>query len=193
MGDWGGRWRSGCAYARWIAIGRSRRIGWLCIANNPRAFLRHPPRKACTSRLRQPPPTVCPDGSRAFRATQVCTTTRGACQQRSGTGAALVPACQSATSCGQTDATLNGGLRAPRDCRKADSGDGFGPDARSRSGSDSSVVAAVLIELSGGEGVVRCDDGEIVLTHDVRLEWRQLLQPHDSYWWRMLASAGIIV
>jgi len=70
---------------------------------------------------------------------------------------------------------------------------GFGPDAPSRSGSDSSVVAAVLIELSGGEGVVRCDDGEIVLTHDVRLEWGQLLQPHDSYWWRMSASAGIIV
>jgi hypothetical protein len=52
-------------------------------------------------------------------------------------------------------------------------------------------VAAVLIELSGGEGVVRCDDGEIVLTHDVRLEWGQLLQPHDSYWWRMLASACV--
>ena len=68
-----------------------------------------------------------------------------------------------------------------------------GPDARSRSGSDCSVVTAVLIELSGGEGVVRSDDGEIVLTHDVRLEWGQLLQPHDSYWWRILASAGIIV
>ena len=54
-------------------------------------------------------------------------------------------------------------------------------------------MAAVLIELSGGEGVVRCDDGEIVLMHEVRLEWGQLLQPHDSYWWRMLASAGIIV
>ena len=34
MGDWGGRWRSGCAYAKWIAIGRSRRIGWLYVANN---------------------------------------------------------------------------------------------------------------------------------------------------------------
>jgi hypothetical protein len=54
-------------------------------------------------------------------------------------------------------------------------------------------VAAVLIELSGGEGIVRFDDGEIVLTHDVRLERGQPLQPHDSYWWRMLASAGIIV
>ena len=31
-------------------------------------FVRQPPRKACTSRLRQPPPTVCPDGSRASRA-----------------------------------------------------------------------------------------------------------------------------
>jgi hypothetical protein len=53
-------------------------------------------------------------------------------------------------------------------------------------------VAAVLIELSGGEGVVRCEDGKIVLAHDVSLEWGQLLQPHDSYWWRMLASVGII-
>ena len=88
---------------------------------------------------------------------------------------------------------MNGGLRDPRHRRKADSWDGFGPNAPSRSGSDGSVVAAVLIELSGGGGVVRCDDGEIVLTHDVRLEWGQLLQPHDSYWWRMLASAGIIV
>jgi hypothetical protein len=40
--------------------------------------------------------------------------TRAACQQRSGTDAALVPACQAATACGQTDATQNGGLRAPR-------------------------------------------------------------------------------
>jgi hypothetical protein len=30
------------------------------------------------------------------------------------------------------------------------------------------VVATILIELSGGEGVVRRDDGEIVVTHDVR-------------------------
>ena len=36
MGDWGGRWRSGCAYAKWMAIGRSRR----CVANNQRVIAR---------------------------------------------------------------------------------------------------------------------------------------------------------
>jgi hypothetical protein len=38
-----------------------------------------------------------------------------------------------------------------------------------------------LIELPGGEGIVRRDDGEIVLTHDVTLDWGQPLQPHDRY------------
>jgi hypothetical protein len=38
MGDWGGRWRSGGAYAKWIAIGRSGRISWLCVANNRERF-----------------------------------------------------------------------------------------------------------------------------------------------------------
>jgi hypothetical protein len=42
-------------------------------------------------------------------------------------------------------------------------------------------VATVLIELPGGEGIVRGDDGEIVLTHDVTLDWGQPLQPHDRY------------
>jgi hypothetical protein len=42
-------------------------------------------------------------------------------------------------------------------------------------------VATVLIELPGGEGVVRRDDGEIVLTHDVTLDWGQPLQPWDRY------------
>jgi hypothetical protein len=42
-------------------------------------------------------------------------------------------------------------------------------------------VAAVLIELPGGEGIVRRDDGEIVLTHDVTLDWGQPLQPWDRY------------
>jgi hypothetical protein len=42
-------------------------------------------------------------------------------------------------------------------------------------------VATVLIELPGGEGIVRRDDGEIVLTHDVTLDWGQPLQPHDRY------------
>jgi hypothetical protein len=42
-------------------------------------------------------------------------------------------------------------------------------------------VATVLIELSGGEGIVRRDDGEIVLTHDVTLDWGQVLQPFDAY------------
>ena len=43
------------------------------------------------------------------------------------------------------------------------------------------VVATVLIELPGGEGIVRRDDGEIVLSHDVTLDWGQPLQPHDRY------------
>jgi len=38
-----------------------------------------------------------------------------------------------------------------------------------------------LIELPGGEGIVRCDDGEIVLAHDVTLDWGQPLQPYDRY------------
>jgi hypothetical protein len=42
-------------------------------------------------------------------------------------------------------------------------------------------VATVLIELPGGEGIVRRDDGEIVLSHDVTLDWGQPLQPHDRY------------
>ena len=43
------------------------------------------------------------------------------------------------------------------------------------------VVASVLIELPGGEGIVRCDDGEIVLTHDVTLDRGRPLQPYDRY------------
>ncbi|HUO71626.1 MAG TPA: hypothetical protein VMU39_12695 [Solirubrobacteraceae bacterium] len=42
-------------------------------------------------------------------------------------------------------------------------------------------MATVLIELPGGEGIVRRDDGEIVLTHDVTLDWGQSLEPHDTY------------
>ena len=42
-------------------------------------------------------------------------------------------------------------------------------------------MATVLIELPGGEGIVRRDDDEIVLTHDVTMEWGQPLQPHDRY------------
>jgi hypothetical protein len=38
-----------------------------------------------------------------------------------------------------------------------------------------------LIELPGGEGIVRRDDGEIALTHDVTLDWGQPLQPWDRY------------
>ncbi|HTY96656.1 MAG TPA: hypothetical protein VMB91_06405, partial [Solirubrobacteraceae bacterium] len=38
-----------------------------------------------------------------------------------------------------------------------------------------------MIELPGGEGIVRRDDDEIVLTHDVTMEWGQPLQPHDRY------------
>ncbi len=42
-------------------------------------------------------------------------------------------------------------------------------------------MATVLIELPGGEGVIRSDDGEVVLTHDVTLDWGQPLQPWDRY------------
>jgi hypothetical protein len=42
-------------------------------------------------------------------------------------------------------------------------------------------VATVLIRLPGGEGIVRRDDGEIVLTHDVTLDWGQPVQPWDRY------------
>jgi len=42
-------------------------------------------------------------------------------------------------------------------------------------------VATVLIELPGGEGIVRRDDGEVVLTYDVTLGWGQPLQPWDRY------------
>ena len=43
------------------------------------------------------------------------------------------------------------------------------------------VMAIVLVELPGGEGIVRRDDGEIVLTHDVTLDGGQPLQPGDRY------------
>ena len=43
------------------------------------------------------------------------------------------------------------------------------------------VVATVVIELPGGEGVIRGDDGEIELTHDVTLDRGQPLQPWDRY------------
>ncbi len=42
-------------------------------------------------------------------------------------------------------------------------------------------MALVLIELAGGEGIVRQEDGEIALTHDVSLESGQPLQPWDRY------------
>jgi hypothetical protein len=42
-------------------------------------------------------------------------------------------------------------------------------------------MPTVLIELPGGEGIVRGDDGEIMLTHDVTLDWGQPLQPSDRY------------
>ena len=48
-------------------------------------------------------------------------------------------------------------------------------------GSHNEVMATVLIELPGGEGIVRRDDGEIVLAHDVTLDSGQPLQPWDRY------------
>lgn len=44
-----------------------------------------------------------------------------------------------------------------------------------------SRMATVLVRLPGGEGIIRQDDGEIALTHDVTLERGQLLQPRDNY------------
>ncbi len=38
-----------------------------------------------------------------------------------------------------------------------------------------------MIELPGGEGIIRRDDGEIELTHDVTLDRGQPLQPWDRY------------
>ena len=42
-------------------------------------------------------------------------------------------------------------------------------------------MSTVLIELPEGAGIVRRDDGEIVLTHDVTEDWGQPLQPYDRY------------
>ncbi len=42
-------------------------------------------------------------------------------------------------------------------------------------------VDTVLVELPGGEGIIRGDDGEIALTHDVTLARGQRLQPWDRY------------
>ena len=43
------------------------------------------------------------------------------------------------------------------------------------------LVPTVLIELSGGEGVVRREDGEIVVTHDVGDDRGQALRRCDSF------------
>jgi hypothetical protein len=43
------------------------------------------------------------------------------------------------------------------------------------------LMASVLIQLPGGEGIIRQEDGEIALTHDVTLESGQPLQPWDRY------------
>ena len=42
-------------------------------------------------------------------------------------------------------------------------------------------MASVLIKLPGGEGVIRQEDGEIELTHDVNEDRGQPLQPWDRY------------
>lgn len=42
-------------------------------------------------------------------------------------------------------------------------------------------MGRVVIELPGGEGIIRSDDGEIELTHDVTLDQGQCLQPWDRY------------
>ena len=43
------------------------------------------------------------------------------------------------------------------------------------------LVLTVLIELPGGEGVVRREDGEIVVTHDVGDDRGQALRRCDSF------------
>jgi hypothetical protein len=50
-----------------------------------------------------------------------------------------------------------------------------------RPASDNEVVGTVLIRLLGGEGIIRGDDGEIALTHDVTQGGGQPVQPWDSY------------
>ncbi|MGH2915729.1 MAG: hypothetical protein ACRDMX_12165 [Solirubrobacteraceae bacterium] len=42
-------------------------------------------------------------------------------------------------------------------------------------------MATVLIRMAGGEGIIRGEDGEIALTHDVTLDRGQPLQPWDRY------------
>jgi hypothetical protein len=49
----------------------------------------------------------------------------------------------------------------------------------SERGRQNEVVATVLIELLGGEGMIRGEDGEIALTHDVALDGGQPLQPWE--------------
>jgi hypothetical protein len=51
-------------------------------------------------------------------------------------------------------------------------------------------VATVLIELPGGEGIVRGEDGEIVLAYDVTLGTGQPLQPWDRYQPLAVALSG---
>jgi hypothetical protein len=50
-----------------------------------------------------------------------------------------------------------------------------------RSIADNAHVAEVLVELPGGEGVIRGDDGEVEFTHDVREPRGQPLQPGRPY------------
>ena len=40
-------------------------------------------------------------------------------------------------------------------------------------------MAEVVVKLPGGEGIIRGEDGEIELTHDVTSDWGQCLQPWD--------------
>ncbi len=42
-------------------------------------------------------------------------------------------------------------------------------------------MATVLIKLPGGEGMIRCEDGAIALTHDVSQDGGQPVQPWDPY------------
>ena len=53
--------------------------------------------------------------------------------------------------------------------------------AQQRVLSQNEPVPTILVELPGGEGVVRRDDGEIIVTHDVSDHRGQALRRDDSF------------
>jgi hypothetical protein len=61
-------------------------------------------------------------------------------------------------------------------------GSGYGPWRASFDGvplvPQNALVPTILIQLPGGEGIVRRDDREIVITPDVGGDWSQRLRRH---------------